>query len=634
MGGNNSSQLFIDDNGNLAPVTFGLYKVLDNPNPYSTSANDNFAFSVAISDNYAIVGAYTEDDAGATNSSGKAYIYSTATGSLLYTLNNANPYGSSEGDQFGQSVDISNSYAIVGASLEDEAAGTSSGKAYIYSTSTGSLLYTLNNPNPYSTVVSDQFGVWVGISESYAIVGANFEDDASGVSSGKAYIYSTTTGSLLYTLNNPNPFGTSQDDRFGNLVAISNNYAIVGAYLEDEAAGNSSGKAYVYDLSDGSLLYTLNNPNAYSTVASDQFGFSVAITDTHAIVGAQGEDDAGGASSGKAYIYDLSDGSLLYTLDNPTAFGTSASDQFGYSVDISDSYAIVGAPFEDSAGLTDLSSGKAYIYDLSDGSLVDTLDNPNPFGYANNDQFGYSVSITDTHAVVGSLGSADAGGTTSGTAYLYNRNESEHITVDPELAVLYTFGAQSTASTITIPAGVVAGDLLVLFDTSTTTTLTVPSGWTQISTITTTGIRTTVSYRIATTGALGGNTVTGMAGTTRKVMLSFRNTQTGSVTVGTISSPQAQATTAAPGNQIISGGTRPCIYFACHAFTASTPTRTWTGTPTGVTFAQLSSISTSGIEARHLVYNAGVNENALVNATISQTDGGTNAMISFRMNVS
>jgi hypothetical protein len=266
--------------------------------------------------------------------------------------------------------------------------------------------------------------------------------------------------------------------------------------------------------------------------------------------------------------------------------------------------------------------------------LVYTLDNPNPFGFANNDQFGYSVSITDTHAVVGSSGSADAGGTTSGKAYLYNRNESEHITVDPELAVLYTFGAQSTASTITIPAGVVAGDILVLFDTSTSTTLTVPSGWTQISTATTTGIRTTVSYRIAATGALGGDTVTGMAGTTRKVMLSFRNTQTGSVTVGTISTPSAQATTANPNNQTITGGTRPCIYFAAHAWTTSSPTRTWTGTPTGVTNAQLSSISTSGIEARHLVYNAGVNENALVNATISQGDGGTNAMISFRMNVS
>ena len=45
-------------------------KVLNNPNAYSTSANDFFGSSVAISGNRVVVGAVLEDDA-----SGKVYLY-------------------------------------------------------------------------------------------------------------------------------------------------------------------------------------------------------------------------------------------------------------------------------------------------------------------------------------------------------------------------------------------------------------------------------------------------------------------------------------------------------------------------------------------------------------------------------
>ena len=336
-----------------------LDSTLDNPNAYSTSDSDRFGYSVSISESYAIVGAYFEDDAGGTRS-GKAYIYSTATGSLLYTLDNPNAYGTSLNDNFGYSVSISESYAIVGAYQEDDAGGTGSGKAYIYSTATGALLYTLNNPNAYGTSAVDNFGSSVSISESYAIVGTFNEDDAGGLTSGKAYIYSTATGALLYTLNNPNAYGTSAGDRFGSGVSISESYAIVGAPQEDDAGGGDSGKAYIYSTTTGSLLYTLDNPNAYDTSANDRFGYSVSISESYAIVSAIYEGDAGGLTSGKAYIYSTATGAVLYTLDNPNAYDTSTGDWFGNSVSISESYAIVGAFNEGDAG--GIGSGKAYIF--------------------------------------------------------------------------------------------------------------------------------------------------------------------------------------------------------------------------------------------------------------------------------
>jgi hypothetical protein len=398
-----------------SPFAASLFHTLDNPNDYGTSANDNFGVSVAISGNYAIAGAHQEDQGGDFGQ-GNAYIFDVTTGALLHTLDNPNPYPANSGDQFGYSVAISGNHAIVSAYLEDDGGGADSGKAYIFDVTTGALLHTLDNPNAYNTSTGDQFGAKVAISGNYAIVSATGEDDASGNQSGKAYIFNVTTGALLHTLDNPNVSGTSADDRFGSSVAISGNYAIVGAYLEDDG-GNVSGTAYIYNVTTGSLLHTLDNPNAYDIAAGDRFGSGVAISGNYAIVGAYNESDAEGFASGKAYIFDVTTGALLHTLDNPNPYGTSASDYFGWSAGIAGNYAIVSAYREDVVSYGQ--SGKAYIFDVATGALVATIDNPNPYGTSANDNFGYSVAISGNYAIVSAYTEDDAGGVDSGKVYIY-----------------------------------------------------------------------------------------------------------------------------------------------------------------------------------------------------------------------
>jgi len=418
-GGTTSGKAYIFD------VTSGsLLQTLDNPNTYGTTQNDQFGIGVAISGDRVIVGAHTEGDVNSAGSqSGVAYIYKLSDSiqyqpQNLYALYNPNAFGTSADEYFGWSVAISGDYAIVGAPFEDDAGGTGSGKAYIFDITSGSLLYTLDNPNTTGTSTDDRFGELVAISGNRAIVGAYFEDDAGGFTSGKAYIFDVTSGSLVHILNNPNAYGTSGGDAFGVSVAISGNRAIVGAYFEDDAGGSSSGKAYIYDVTSGALVHTLDNSNAYGTSTNDLFGLSVAISGDRAIVGAYGEDDAGGTDSGKAYIYDVTSGALVHTLDNPNDYLASNGDRFGNSVAISGDRAIVGAPQEDDAGGT--SSGKAYIYDVTSGALVHTLDNPNAYDTSAGDRFGESVAVSGNYAIVGAWAEDDAGGFTSSKAYIFN----------------------------------------------------------------------------------------------------------------------------------------------------------------------------------------------------------------------
>ena len=84
-------------------------------------------------------------------------------------------------------------------------------------------------------------------------------------------------------------------DDFGNAVAISGAYAVVGAHL-DNAAGGDSGSAYVFARnSDGS--WTQHAKLVAADAESDDFfGYDVAISGDYAVIGAYQDSTTGGGS--------------------------------------------------------------------------------------------------------------------------------------------------------------------------------------------------------------------------------------------------------------------------------------------------------------------------------------------------
>ena len=146
------------------------------------SDQDRFGYSVAISKETVIIGAY---------GSNSAYVYDRDSQGNWSETTKLTAGDGVVNDAFGQSVSISNDTVIVGASNDDDD-GTSSGSVYIYQRDevgdwTESIKLTANDGNE-----GDYFGGSVSVVGGLLVAGAMHDDDALP-DSGTAYVYEIPT---------------------------------------------------------------------------------------------------------------------------------------------------------------------------------------------------------------------------------------------------------------------------------------------------------------------------------------------------------------------------------------------------------------------------------------------------------
>src|SRR5207245_5975821 len=96
-------------------------------------------------------------------------------------------------------------------------------------------------------------------------------------------------------------------------------------------------------------------------------------------------------------------GTLITTLTSPNGGGW-----FGYSVAISGTNVVVGAPAEN--------AGHAYVFTTT-GTLITTFTSPNA---QTGGEFGFVVDVSGTNVVIGTQGETAAGFSNAGHAYIYN----------------------------------------------------------------------------------------------------------------------------------------------------------------------------------------------------------------------
>jgi len=87
------------------------------------------------------------------------------------------------------------------------------------------------------------------------------------------------------------PSDLANADSFGCSVAVQNNIAIVGAYLETES-GAGAGSAYIFTRS-GSTWTEFQKIFSNDIASNDSFGFSVALDLNTLLVGASNENPLG-----------------------------------------------------------------------------------------------------------------------------------------------------------------------------------------------------------------------------------------------------------------------------------------------------------------------------------------------------
>ncbi len=273
--------------------------------------DDRFAWSVAISDDVAVVG--SRDDEHEGFDVGSAYVYRFDGSGWILEAKLIPPDGEFL-DRFGVSLAIHGDVLVVGAYLDDDG-GDRSGSAYVYRYN-GSAWQSDTKLVASDGAEGDEFGHSVAIEDNVIVVGArHFFNGGAGA----AYIFRFNGLEWLEEARLESSDGEDLDF-FGEDVDISGNSVIVGALGNDEAA-NRAGAAYIFSY-DGNVWGDEQKVFALGAAFNDTFGESVAIDGDLAIGGSVGDDPTGSIT-----VFRLVNGNWIWT-NRIEASDGSVGDQF------------------------------------------------------------------------------------------------------------------------------------------------------------------------------------------------------------------------------------------------------------------------------------------------------------------
>lgn len=478
----------------------------------SVGGGDQFGSAVAIHQDTLIVGAIREDSNatgvngnGADNSitnAGAAYIF-VRNGSTWSQQAYLKAHQVSSEDLFGSVVAIHGNIAAVGAAQEDGSSRTIDGAVDEVATNAGAVYVYVRDPinntwsfqsylKPNNLDADDRFGSSISIDSdeisTSIIVGAVREDSISTVIDGDAtnntrsnagavYVFDQPIGSTLWTQSNYlKASKAGPGDLYGSAVIYRNHTLLVGTPIDDMlgygvnpskltafAEGSGSGAVYVYTRDANTHAWAEHSYiKASNAQTGDQFGKSIAITETAFVVGAPLEDsnaqgtmlgygeqsDERATSTGALYAFHAIPSTPVINTDAlaQTAYlkasNTDNTDQFGTVSAADGDTLVVGVPLEDSntKGINTIpnenagSSGAAYVYVRN---AVTGAWTQQAYIKSSNtdfdDRFGTSIAISGDTMVVGapredssSVGvngvQNNDGFTNAGAAYVFVRN--------------------------------------------------------------------------------------------------------------------------------------------------------------------------------------------------------------------
>lgn len=193
----------------------------------------------------------------------------------------------------------------------------------------------------------------------------------------------------------------------------------------------------------------------------------------------------------------------------------------------------------------------------------------------------------------------------------------------PFTTLSFRSSATSTASTLTAPGDIQAGDLLVWWDSGvagfSAPASVVPTGFTEIqnvSVVSAAGARGILAYKIAD-GTEAGATLSGITSSPAKILAVFKGD--GPISTATVQSTNGQATTGNPSAQSVaaSGHTPPLVVIGAYGASATLDPRTFSP-------AEDAEISANTFHyLKYKIYNSSPADHS-----IDMDDEGTNVLCS------
>ena len=320
----------------------------------------------------------------------------TVLGQNDYTLTSIQAPNPTGFDHYGYSISIDSNFAVI-ASPGDAA---DRGAVYVYEIVEGEWIEKQKLIGS-DIEAADYFGGFalqvpplntsrtVYINGDLIIIGCEKKDDLTGA----AYIFERSNSNTWIEVQKLVGSNVEDFDQFGASVAITDSFAFVGAAFK-ALPGGLGGSVYVFRRDQQNNAWEeWQIIDDFEDVSSGEFGSCIEV-DEQTLLISDGER--------RVYVYEINNENKKWELSQTiiaSDFGFNVDD-FGQSIDLHDTLLIIGKPYQIQFGVFE--SGSAYIYEKKEGSSFweekQIIQSLNP---EEEDYFGMSVAINDSFAIVG-----------------------------------------------------------------------------------------------------------------------------------------------------------------------------------------------------------------------------------------
>ena len=222
----------------------------------------------------------------------------------------------------------------------------------------------------------DGFGGSVDMYEDWAVVGAHLDDTAGGKDAGSVYLFHRETNAWTFSQNLYAP-GAVTEERFGSATDIVGDTLAVGTGRNAFSEANIK-HVYVFRRTGSEWQWeqTLNGPEE-----RDDFGSALALSGNTLLVGAPG------AMSPTAFVFNRSGNTWALHQTLTGSLITSSNPRFGQSVALDGDLAAIGAPTGDLGG-----RGEAFIF-ARNGTTWNEIQYIARETLGNSDRIGIAVAV-------------------------------------------------------------------------------------------------------------------------------------------------------------------------------------------------------------------------------------------------